>query len=144
MFLRVDCMWRGEKCNDSIYNTHSLCCVCVNVGPPGNGESSLSFLHFYQCNQFNHLINLQSLTHSEQNKLSFKGSFVQQSKINFIPYSYFQHYIYTWQIVLSVCAYICTQRTYTQTYTVSEQLCTSSDKHQFFYHSQNKQNELHF
>lgn len=118
MFLRVDSMWRSEKRNDSIYNTHSLCCVCVNVDSPGNGESSLSFLHLYQCNSI-----IQSTSnHSHiQSKMNFLLKAVLYSNPRLISYHILIfNIIYTWQIVLLACAYLCTLRIYTQTYTVSE------------------------
>jgi len=98
----------------TVFITLVLCVVCVNVGSPGNGESSLRFLHLYQCNS----INLQSLTYSEQNELSFKGSFVQQPKINFIPYSYFQHYIYMADSPIGLCLSMYIEDLYTNIYSV--------------------------
>lgn len=100
---------------ECLQHLFSVLCVCVNVGSPGNGESSLSFLHFYQCNSI-----IQSTSnHSDiQSKINFllKAVLYSNPKINFIAYSYFQHYIYMADSPTGVCLYMYIENLYTNIY----------------------------
>lgn len=73
-----------------------MCVVCVNVGL----YIVRAALHLYQCNSFI-ISNYTVFSYSEKN--IFKGSFIQQSNINFILYNTFQHFIYMADNVLLVC-----------------------------------------